>query len=62
MILERDDSGVWTTDITTKARSAEAAIRSLGKAGTFVRSPPARGKPVTVKAEVVTTLKLEDAK
>jgi hypothetical protein len=62
VILSKDDSGLWSdSGKPVKARSAEAAIRSVGAEGTYVAIPSRSFKPVTVKAEVVTTLKLEEA-
>lgn len=56
----RDTSGYWTQEKTVQARSAEAAIRQLGTEGTYVAVPARSWKPVTVKAETQTVLRLEN--
>ena len=63
VILTRDDSGYWQPagDGTTVARSAEQAIRSLEKPGTFVAIPERSWKPLKVSAVQQTVLKLEIA-
>lgn len=62
VVLVRGPEASWTDSATVKARSAEQAIRSVGKEGTFVAIPARSWKPVTVKAETTTVLKLEEAK
>lgn len=61
IMLKRDASGFWTQEKTVQARSAEAAVRQLGKEGTYVAVPARSWKPVTVKAETQTVLRLEAA-
>lgn len=62
VVLSRDDSGYWTANVKpVQARSAEAAIRAIGAAGTYIAVPERSWKPVTVKAEQRTVLTLEDA-
>lgn len=62
VLLERDASSFWSYTTTVEARSAEAAIRSIEAAGTYVAVPARSWKPVTVKAETTTVLRLEEAK
>jgi len=59
----------WDPVNTVTARSADQAVRDVAakladkdQAGTFVAIPSRSFKPVTVKKETVTTLKLEEAK
>lgn len=54
-------SRAYTKAGTYEARSASDAIRKHGKPGTFVAVPSRSFQPVLVKAETVTTLKLENA-
>lgn len=65
VILELDSSGYWTEHSSTTARDAETAIRKHvdghgNEPGTYVAVPRKSWKPLTVKAETVTTLKLEE--
>lgn len=60
------DETTWTVwDEEVQARSAETALRKAigkdGDGGTFVAVPARSWRPVKVKAETVTTLKLEEA-
>lgn len=59
IILSRDNSSYWQQEKTVQARSAEAAVRQLGKEGTYVAVPARSWKPVTVTAETQTVLRLE---
>jgi hypothetical protein len=59
----------WDPVNTITARSADQAIRDVAaklaekdQDGTFVAIPARSFKPVTVKKQTVTTLKLEEAK
>ncbi len=57
----------WTVHGNVPANSAEAAIRLSCKLadkpeGTYVAIPWRSWRPVTVKAETTTVLKIEDAK
>jgi hypothetical protein len=61
VILQRDDSGFWSEVAIASARSSEAAIRDHGKEGTYLAISARRFKPVTVKAETKTVLKLGEA-
>lgn len=62
VILRRDDNGFWKMYAdSASARSADGAIRAIGKEGTFVAIPARSFKPVTVKAETKTVLKLGEA-
>ncbi len=61
IILTRDVAG-WKELSTVSARSAEAAIRTIGAAGVYVAVPARSFKPVTVSAVQTTVLKLEGAK
>lgn len=60
IVLNRDNSGYWAQEKTVQARSAEAAIRQIGKEGTYVAIPQRSWKPVTVRAETQTVLRLEN--
>jgi hypothetical protein len=66
IVLRRDDDGGgiavdrWQTDSRVEAVSAEAAIRKAEpKAGTYVAVPARSWKPVTVRTETTTTIRLD---
>lgn len=61
-----DTSAGWLDVATIDANSGTAAIRHMAKksditGGTYVAVPARSFKPVTVKAETVVTLKIEEA-
>lgn len=65
MLLERDESGYWQERGPAIGRDAEHATRKYvenigASGGTFVAIPRKSFRPVTVRAETVTTLKLEE--
>ncbi len=62
VIFTRDESGFWSTVDQITARTTEAAIRAHGKPGMFLAIPLRSFRPVTVKAETTTVLKIEAAK
>lgn len=69
IISTKKDATTWDKSGTRTARSAEAAIRdflstanAVTAEGTFAAIPVRSFKPVTVKAQTVTMLKLEEAK
>jgi hypothetical protein len=68
VILERiAGSGDWSEVVRTHSRTSEGAVRKYldtadDRSGTFVAIPARSWKPVTVRAQTVTTLKFEEAK
>ena len=67
IVLHKDDSGYWSVVVeSVEARGSHAAIKAVvskGKdtAGEFVAVPVSSWKPVTVRTETQTVVKLEDA-
>ncbi len=66
LLRHEDAADLWAFLDKYEAPSAEAAIRAYCKkhgdlAGTYVAVPSRSWKPVTVKAETTTVLRLEDA-
>lgn len=70
-VILAKDGATWKQHRTVTARSADQAIRDHLKTaggtpvnadGTYLAIPSRSFKPVTVKTETVTTLKLEEAK
>ena len=65
VVLSTDESGLWKNMGRIVARDSEAAVLKFaadkGQTGTF-QAIPSKRKPLTVKSETVTTLKLEEAK
>jgi hypothetical protein len=67
MLLELEDGGHWNERGLVTGRDAAHAIRKQAEAlnvdeSTFVAVPAKSWKPLTVRAETVTTLKLEEVK
>jgi hypothetical protein len=66
IVLRRDEDGGgiavdrWQTDATVEASSAEAAIRkAMPKDGLYVAVPARSWRPVTVRTETTTTIRLD---